>query len=171
MKRHLAFDSSSTTIGWSVFENGRRTRSGTHHLVDKDIAVRCEGAHQFVQTMLTWQVPDLVVLESPVGRFAKAVVPQARVSGAILAAISETGVRYIEVAPTEAKKALAGKGTADKVEMLAAAAPYLGYEADKLVFRKKNGLWRAYLNEKEVYDENESDAVGVGVAGMRRAVS
>lgn len=68
---------------------------------------------------------DLVVIESPVARYAKVLIPQARVSGAVLARVGLIGVAWLELAPKEAKKSLTGKGNATKAEMIAAASAEL----------------------------------------------
>jgi Holliday junction resolvasome RuvABC endonuclease subunit len=165
--RHIALDASSTTIGWVLAEDGKRRFSGTHKLKG-DIQARIEQAHGFVIGLInTWQGAEVLVTEAPAVRFAKGAIPQLRVSGAIILAAKFKGVPWREVSPTEGKKALTGKGKAEKVEMLAAAAPYLGYDPTGLFYYEKSGLWRAKLDDADVFDENEADAVGVMLASLQ----
>lgn len=165
MKRSIALDASSTTIGWVLAEDGARRFSGTHHLKG-DIEARIEQAHGFVIGLInTWQGAEVLVTEAPAVRFVKGAIPQLRVSGAIILAAKVKGVAWREVSPTEGKKALAGKGGAKKDEMLRAAASHLGFDPDQLTYKgSKSTPWRALLGDKVVYDENEADAVGVMLA-------
>lgn len=135
----LALDMSSTMIG--VCYDGRQFE--TIKLKGDDISQRCRDAHRLIAGwVLVYGDIDLVVIESPVGRFAKALIPQARVSGAVLAALDKESLAWREVSPTEAKKALTGKGTAKKEHMIAAAERATGktlneHQADAY------GLWLA----------------------------
>ena len=127
----LALDASSTTIGWCLYE-GAPTDHGEIALKGDDIAERCRQAHAALQLILTnHPAIDCVAIESPVARFAKAVIPQARVSGALMAVAALKGLHVVEVAPSAAKRALAGSGTAPKLTMRqqAALAGVLGEHA------------------------------------------
>jgi len=120
----LALDASSTTIGW-VLHDGTVRDQGTIALTGKDITDRCRQAFAAVGLMIeTHPDIDAVAIESPVARFAKAVIPQARVSGAILARAALFGLHVVEVAPSEGKRKLTGHGNAIKEEMQRAAACY-----------------------------------------------
>lgn len=135
----LALDMSSTMIG--VCYDGRQFE--TIKLKGDDISQRCRDAHRLIAGwVLVYGDIDLVVIESPVGRFAKALIPQARVSGAVLAALDRESLAWREIAPAEAKKALTGKGNAKKDQMIVAAQQATGrtlneHEADSY------GLWKA----------------------------
>jgi Holliday junction resolvasome RuvABC endonuclease subunit len=133
----LALDMSSTKIG--VCYDGVQFRTST--LVG-DVAQRCEGAQYAIEHCLrAYPDIDLVVIESPVGRFAKALIPQARVSGVVLAELSRRNLAWTEISPAQAKKALTGKGTATKPQMIAAApAGCDEHQADAY------GLWKAAQN-------------------------
>lgn len=130
----LALDMSSTAIG-VVVADGARVREHTTWQLAGDIAQRCVSVQGLLRSQLA-NTPDidLIVIEAPVGRFAKALIPQARVSGAVLAVLAETGIAWVEIAPAAAKRALCGKGTAKKPEMIAAASlhflPGSEHEAD-----------------------------------------
>ena len=100
---------------------------GTVKLTGADIAGRCRQAFAAVGLMIEAH-PDIdcVAIESPVARFAKAVIPQARVSGAVLARAALFGLHVIEISPAAAKRTLSGHGNANKEEMIRAAA-FTGY--------------------------------------------
>jgi len=113
----LALDMSSTAIGMCYDGCDFRTLT----LRSPDIAQRCLQAATQVRALITDADIDLVAIESPASRFNKALIPQARVSGAILTAAALKQVPVKEIEPSVAKRALAGKGNADKAAMRAAA--------------------------------------------------
>lgn len=120
----LGLDASSTTIGWVVYD-GAVQAHGQLLLKGDDIAERCRQAHTGLNLILSnYPYIDAIALESPVCRFAKAVIPQARVSGALLAAAALRGILTCEVTPSAAKAVLCGAGTASKTLMQAAAVQY-----------------------------------------------
>jgi Holliday junction resolvasome RuvABC endonuclease subunit len=108
--------------------------------------------------------PVLVVIESPVARFAKAVIPQARVSGAILAVLAQFDALHCEATPSQGKQALTGDGAASKAQMVDAAAELLGLTGDVIrVVKGKTCLVRG-LSVK--LTEDEADAIGIALHGM-----
>lgn len=114
----LALDISSTSIG--VCYNGEIL--DTIKLPHKeDIAVRCRVAAAMIrgQLFLTPDV-DLVAIEAPFihPKHPNSVIPQARVSGAVLLVLSEKQLAWREFEPTVIKRALTGKGNASKAEMI-----------------------------------------------------
>jgi Holliday junction resolvasome RuvABC endonuclease subunit len=120
----LALDASSTTIGWCLYAAEPHAH-GTVLLPAREIAERCMQAQQALDRLLDRHPAiDVIAIESPVARFAKALIPQARVSGALLAVAAARALPVVEVAPTVAKRILTGRGDADKVAMQAAAATY-----------------------------------------------
>ena len=140
----LALDVSSTNLGYVVYSNAVLAQ-GEHRLGTGDIAPRCQTAYDIVTMLLDQYVAiDCIAIESPVARFAKAVIPQARVSGAILALAAARWKHVIEVTPTSAKLALSGKGNASKDTMMARASAY------------------------GVHGEHASDALGVALAAMKQ---
>jgi Holliday junction resolvasome RuvABC endonuclease subunit len=84
---------------------------------------------------------DVASLESPVARYGGAVIPQARVSGAILGLLAEKQILHVEVTPQQAKIALTGRGNASKADMMTAAG---------------------------LDDEHAADAVGVAKAALKQ---
>jgi Holliday junction resolvasome RuvABC endonuclease subunit len=120
----LALDASSTNIGWVLYA-GQVLDHGEHRLQGDDIAVRCQTAYDILALLLDrFPQIDCLAIEAPIARFAKAVIPQARVSGALLTLAAQRWKHVIEITPTKAKRALAGKGNAKKQLMQASAAEY-----------------------------------------------
>ena len=87
----LALDASSTR---SVVACTRPEphAHGTVLLPARRIAERCMQAQQALDRLLDRHPAiDVIAIESPVARFAKALIPQARVSGALLAVAAAAG--------------------------------------------------------------------------------
>ena len=144
MTKILALDMSSTTIGLCYDGTEFETIA-----LRGDIAKRCElAARLIIGWIVIWEDIDLIVIESPVGRFTKAVIPQARVSGAVLSELSRRQLAWAELAPQEGKKALTGKGNADKQAMVLAACQQTG----------------------QLLNEHQADAYGLYLAGLRLKV-
>jgi hypothetical protein len=172
MRRSIALDASSVALGWVLMNEGKPRFGGTYKLTGS-IGKKCLGAYTGVLGLLdTWPGTLYVAIESPASRFKGALIPQARVSGAIFMAAEERGVRVIEVAPTAAKKAATGKGTSDKVAVMKAVAPLLmDPEAlPQVEYREVGGKWRAYLDGEVLFDEDEADACGVGLAANQKEI-
>ena len=167
--RQIALDASSTTIGWALGEDGQRRFSGTQKLKG-ELEARIEQAYQFTLDLIdTWSGATVLVTEAPGGKFLKGVLPQVRVNGVIILACRKKGVTWGEVSSTEAKLALTGSGKAKKPDVIAAAAPRLGYDPATLLIKgSKSTPYRAYLGGKVVYDEHEADAVAILEALLNR---
>jgi len=134
----LALDASSTTIGWVVCAGTAVLNAGTITMTGRIIAGRCHQASCALEELLT-QHPEvrMLAIEGPVARFANALIPQVRVSGALMAMAARHDLAVIEIAPTQAKAALTGCGLADKAAMQRMAAmtgwvPGTEHEADAL---------------------------------------
>jgi len=164
----LGLDMSSTTIGYAVKTPALFFRWG-HADLTGDIAARClQGRNEVARLLDTWR-PTLVVIESPVARYAKAVLPQARLSGAVLALFAERRVLWQEVAPTVAKRVLCGDGAANKMQMVAAAAERLGCSGMSGI-RRRNGKWALCDGNNEILTEDEADAVALVLCGAAMKV-
>ena len=124
MSTILGIDASSTMIGWCILQDGRAIKHGEIKLPAANIAARCEAAQRELILLLDACPIDALAIESPVARFASAVIPQARVSGALLAMCHLRDVAWLEIEPAKAKRAATGKGNASKDEVQAAAAEY-----------------------------------------------
>lgn len=136
----LALDMSSTAIGMCYDGFDFQTLT----LRSPDIAQRCLQAATQVRALITDADIDLVVIESPASRFNGGLIPQARVSGAVLAVLAVAGVAWAEITPAAAKRALTGKGNAKKPDMIAAAQTAIGRAVDEHQ-ADAYGLWRAAL--------------------------
>lgn len=136
----LALDASSTTIGWVLYA-GQVLAHDEHKLQGDDIAVRCQTAYDILVLLLDrFPQIDCLAIEAPVARYAKSLIPQARVSGAIMALAAQRQLLVCEITPTAAKRALVGKGNASKEMMQQHAA------------------------EHGITGEHEADALGVAMA-------
>ena len=129
----LGLDISSTHIGLVLLAGDARLDRLTWRLSGRDIAERCLLARDCVAAYLDQQADvDIVAIEAPVARYANALIPQARVSGAVLAVVAARGLLWVEVSPAEAKQALTGKGNATKGEMIAVSGLSDEHQADAL---------------------------------------
>jgi Holliday junction resolvasome RuvABC endonuclease subunit len=109
-----------------------------------DIAERCRLAYsRFYTALEKYPQIDVLAIESPIMRFA-GTIQQCRVSGAILALAGQRNLPFVEVSPTAAKFALAGKGNVDKCTMMARASAY------------------------GVIGEHAADALGVALGALKR---
>lgn len=126
----LALDISSTHIGVVLYHDAVAdgTPSGvvehTEWTLQGDIAERCRRAYNHFFTLLErFPAIDCLAIEAPVIRFGGS-IPQIRVSGAILTLAGQRDIPYLDVSPAAAKRALTGKGNADKETMQARAHAY-----------------------------------------------
>jgi Holliday junction resolvasome RuvABC endonuclease subunit len=111
----LALDISSTHVGLVLY-HGKVLDHAEWTLVG-DIAERCRLAYsRFYTALERYPQIDVLAIESPIMRFA-GTIQQCRVSGAILALAGQRNLPFVEVSPTAAKFALAGKGNAIKQDM------------------------------------------------------
>jgi Holliday junction resolvasome RuvABC endonuclease subunit len=158
----LGLDTSSTCIGYAVLVDGKIERYNHYDLPAKaDIAKRCELARAWTIGALATFQPTLVAIESPVNGYAKALIPQARVSGAILSALSQFQALYVEVTPGQGKQALARNGAASKFAMLASAGELLGIVGHIRTVRGKQCLYTT--NGTPILTEDEADAIGIAL--------
>ena len=86
-RRHPGARRHSTTIGWCLYAaRAARTRhgatAGTRRIAS---AFACQAQQALDRLLDRHPAIDVIAIESPVARFAKALIPQARVSGALLA--------------------------------------------------------------------------------------
>lgn len=160
----LGLDCSSVTIGYALCVDARVERFG-HHDLAGDIGARCAQASYHVANLLDTYKPALVIIESPVARFAKAVIPQARVSGAVLAVLADASALWHEAAPSEGKQALTGLGNADKTQMVRFAVAELGHAAAE-IRRVRGKVCACAANGAPILTEDEADAIGLALAGL-----
>lgn len=140
----LALDISSVAIGWVIYD-GLVHDYGEIVLKHADINHRCRLARAGVELILANHPSiDAVAIEAPGGQFKGTVIPQCFVSGAIRSYIAELNIPICDVAAQHAKKALTGKGNADKALMQRAAQAY------------------------QITGEHASDALGVALTAAGR---
>lgn len=138
----LALDASSTMLGYCVYD-GSVFAFGEIALSGADIADRCRQAHAALNLILhTMCAIDCIAIEAPASRFKKALIPQCRVSGALMACAALRGYLVVEVEPAKAKRALTGTGNADKQ------------------------LMQLYARDRGVEGEHASDALGVALSAV-----
>lgn len=145
----LGLDASSTVIGWCMVDSDNTALAhGELPLSAKlDINTRATMAHLAIANLLRDEPRiQAVAIESPVARYAKAVIPQALVSGAIRAACGLRGLMVVDVTPQEAKHRLCQSGSASKDAMQQAASAY------------------------GVSGEHASDSLAVALVGLTRIV-
>lgn len=163
----LGLDISSNAIGYVLRDSVVMDR-GVIRLDSRSvIGARCVAARDALSAILDLYVVDAIAVESPVARFAKAVIPQARMSGCLLELAERRGILTCEITPSAAKLALAEDGAASKEQMLRAAASHFGYEAEALAYIKRRGDWMALTSSAGVYSEHEADALGVALAAAK----
>lgn len=113
----LGLDASSTTIGWCLYDGAVRDH-GEVQLRGSDIADRCRQAHAALGLILANHPDvDVIAIEAPVAFRARGLIPQCRVSGALMACAALKTLHVIEISPAQAKKALAKRGDASKAAM------------------------------------------------------
>src|SRR5262245_4723941 len=138
----LALDASSTMLGYCLYD-GSVFAFGEIALSGADIAERCRQAHTQLEALLrTMCAVDVIAIEAPASRFKKALIPQCRVSGALMACAALLGYLVVEVEPARAKRCLTGTGNADKA------------------------LMQLYASDKGVTGEHAADALGVALAAV-----
>jgi Holliday junction resolvasome RuvABC endonuclease subunit len=160
---------SSTCLGWCLLD-GDAAEWG-HVDLSGDIGARCTAAADAVAGLLGRHRPTHVVIESPVGRFAKAVIPQARVSGAVLSVLARRQALWSEVAPTVAKRVLAGDGSANKAQMVDAAMRRLMLVGVPSTCKGKAVCVNVlHGREMVILTEDEADAYALALCGAAMRV-
>lgn len=140
--RILAIDPSTTNIGWMVADGGAVEDWSTIALPGrKPVEQRVASAYAALAQLIDIQTPNVIAYEAQAyGTQAMALMCHSYVVGLLMALAGPRDIRLIKVAPTAAKKELAGTGNAKKPQMLAAA--------------------RAALLDDDI-NEHEADAFGV----------
>ncbi len=140
----LAFDMSSTSIGWVVWKYGAAMGHGTVKLGNRPLADRLVLAEIALVNLLERHQPARVAFEGGAkgSRHVNTVQALQRAAGVLVLCAARAGVPTVEIAPAQGKKALTGKGRSDKDQMLLFAAKYL----------------------TGAFDEHTADAVGIALA-------
>lgn len=138
----LAIDPSSHKLGFAIFDSGGGLMASGLKILKGDIFNRTREAFCWLKELLAVYAVKIIVVEGLVGKYPGAVIPQARVTGALIAAAPPT-IAFEEIPPSRVKKLLL-KGNATKEEIAEVAAR-------RYRFDQQNG-----------YDI--SDAIAVGMA-------
>lgn len=176
--RILAFDPGAGVTGWCVLEYDSKRDKVTlvkHGLIKGEQAAKAlkkvmlpEFSRQYtilcairdvVTALIQQEKPDYVTSEGPFAhRFIQAYASLKLVVDRIRQAVHQTLNRDLyEIQPTEAKRDLAGKGTAKKEEMKEAIAV------------RKDIVTTAHTRHSlKIATEHEIDAVGVGYSFIQR---
>jgi Holliday junction resolvasome RuvABC endonuclease subunit len=139
----LALDISSTAIGFVVRDGDSALTLGTIKLKARRLNTRIAMAHLAFQNLLERHAPTAICFEGP-AYAGHGVVEQARVVGVLCLLAEQRGLEPVEIPPSSAKKALTGKGNANKELMLMHA--------------------RGILRDAQQLDEHSADAYGVLLA-------
>ncbi len=166
----LALDISSTCLGYALGIDPRIEQFG-HYDLSGGIAERCHKARLWALAALERWRPALVIIETPaVSRNpVSGIIPQIRVSGAVLAELGAHEALWEELSPAAASVALTGRGNHPKGQrkraMTGAAAVLLGFpSADIRTVRGK--VCAVAANGTPILTEDEADAIGLALAGM-----
>lgn len=132
--RVLGVDPGSNATGFGLIEReGARVRHLRHGVLrprsGAELAHRLNALHAELGSLLEELRPDVAVVEQvflAANPRSALVLGQAR--GALLARLGQSGVRVVEVAAREAKKAITGSGAADKAQMQMMVRRLLGLE-------------------------------------------
>lgn len=147
--RMLSLDASSTSIGYVVWDDDEVRTHGTARLntgkARDDLGLRLTRAADAIDTWLAEFCPEQVACEGAAHHAQPlALLAQAEVRGVLRLACRRVGLVLLDVPPATAKKALTGRGNADKAQMEEHARCYL----------------------VGAFDEHAADAVGVGLGAQ-----
>lgn len=157
MTRVLGLDPGLATAGWAYRDDlfpGAPWRAGVWRTspADGDAAQRMALLLNCFRALATSTGAEVLAMETQYlrpdkpGGVGRSVLLVARVAGAMVGIARERGLGVVEITPQRAKLALAGKGNADKREMVRAAN-------------------RAYGLNLLLKDEHAADALGMALAG------
>jgi crossover junction endodeoxyribonuclease RuvC len=157
----LGIDPGSLRMGWGLVasERGRltvvevgvvRPRAGM------PLPERLAVLHAEVSRILASYEPEAVAIETVFhGPNVRALVTLGQARGAIVAALGARGLPLFEISPSEVKKAVTGRGSADKSQVAQMVGLLLGAAA------------RARLAEAAL-PADATDALAVAIAGLHR---
>ncbi len=122
------------------------------------LQTRLAYLHGELTTVLQLRTPQLIGVESVFhGPNTRSLVTLGQARGALLAAIGCLKLPFVELAPSEVKKAVTGRGSATKDQVAHMVGALLGYRAtEQAETHGKQGRYDA------------TDALGVAVATLQR---
>lgn len=154
--RMVSLDTSSTISGYAYWENAILTKSGIlYHDNEKDTLIRIEDMTiDIINTLRTFN-PDIVVIEQPpFCNSPKTCVMLAEIVGSAKGYAIASGADFVEYSVTEWRKLVA--------------------DQDEIIPRKRNEAKDWDINKvrqiygREVEDDNEADAILIGLARIRQ---
>lgn len=118
----MGIDPGLLSIGWGFVEVGRTIKfidSGSANISAKlDMSHKLESLHKIVSERVQIYKPDEVAIEKTlVNVNARASLSLCHAKGAIMLSLILNNANVFEYCPTEIKKAVTGKGNADKLHV------------------------------------------------------
>ena len=157
----LGIDPGSLRMGWGLVASER----GRLSVVDVGVVRPPAGMplperlallHAEVSRIVASYEPEAVAIETVFhGPNVRALVTLGQARGAIVAALGARGLPLLEISPAEVKKAVTGRGAADKSQVAQMVGLLLGAAA------------RATL-AKAALPADATDALAVAIAGLHR---
>lgn len=123
MVRVLGVDPGSRRLGWAIVERrGSSTQARAAGVVrlsaDEPLEVRLDGVHRaLVEVVERYAPTDLAVEDVFHGRFPASGIRLAHVRGVVLLVGAQRGLSVTSYPPALVKRALAGRGAADKTQV------------------------------------------------------
>ncbi|MBQ7693796.1 MAG: crossover junction endodeoxyribonuclease RuvC [Lentisphaeria bacterium] len=143
----LGIDPAIRTTGYGVIEAGA---GGRFSVIDCGVIANSpklphsecvRRLHMGVCELVTSFKPDCAVLEEPfVGKNAGTAIILGMARGAILAALSINGIPAFAYAPTVAKRAAVGRGSATKEQIAVMISAELGIEIEQIPLDSTDAL-------------------------------
>ncbi len=154
--RMISLDTSSTITGCAFWENAVLTDSGIlYHENEKNTIIRIEDMTIDIIRYLSDHKPDIVVIEQPpFCNSPKTCVMLAEIVGCAKGYAISTGADFVEYSVSEWRKLVAGPD--EKI-------PRNRNEAKEWDINKVESIF-----QKEVEDDNEADAILIGLARIRQ---
>ena len=170
MTRILGFAPGSRITGYGVIEmdNNRAiyVDCGCIRAVGESLAERLKSIYDGIQAVVETHTPDEVSIEKVfVGKNVDSALKLGQARGAALCAAQTPDALIVEYSPTEIKKAIVGKGRADKTQVQHMVRILLNLQgklqvdaADALAIALCHGHTRKMLNKLDLGTGNNRNA-------------
>lgn len=133
--RVLGVDPGSSATGFGLIERKGGVIQHLRHGVLRpprgaDLAARLHFLHRELLAIVALEAPEIAVVEQVfIAANPRSALILGQVRGAILASLGAAGVRVVELAARQVKKAVTGSGAADKAQMQMMVARLLSLDA------------------------------------------
>lgn len=156
MTKMVSFDTSSTISGYAYWENGALKQSGIlYHKDEKDTVIRVEDMAIDIINILKSCKPDIVVIEQPVlCNSAKTCIMLAEIVGCAKGYAITSGADYVEYSASEWRRLVADDD--ERIPKNRDIAKQWDIDKVREIF------------QKEVEDDNEADAILIGLARINQ---